>query len=297
MRNFLKAEILEKKEKYSVVIVLSIILNIVFWIITVSSSKSIFEQILNNVEEFSFNSIIFLGTAFSIPVLLFMGLGISLYTLYIIVDDYKSDFFTGRAYLKFSQPISTGEYLAGKILSIGLWSLIVWLIGIVISSIGLGFTAYFMSKSQPAGLRIILAEITKPGVILYAGASMGNYLISVFKSLMILYFSITFVKIYMPNSKKGSAWIIVYIITSIILSMVSGFLSPFIPFALELNNNLSLVITELPYGYFDLTVMANIPEEAQQIILLSDTVFNSLQAIGFLLVTYSLIENKLEIKN
>lgn len=141
-----------------------------------------------------------------------------------IIGDFKSDFFTDKAYLKFSLPVGTKTYLGAKIINTLVWQIILAL------GIGLAIVTSVFLTSRIVGLSLEIPQITLPQgsmkFILY-GALTG--ITEIVSSLILLYFSIVLTKAIFKNSKNGNVWFFIFLGLSIGFNILSMGISSFFP--------------------------------------------------------------------
>lgn len=152
--------------------------------------------------------------------------------IFMIVSNYRKDYYTDRSYLMATLPVTSKDILNSKLL-FGLIWIFIFTVAFVLVNM-LSWIVFFQGWSV---VKNILPLFRQSGFsinfLTFAYLILDPILKNIF-DLLILYFSIVASKAIFPQSKTGYSWVAITIFVSTIISMLDSKLTYAFPKALSL---------------------------------------------------------------
>ncbi|HZK01213.1 MAG TPA: hypothetical protein VFC79_14435 [Tissierellaceae bacterium] len=220
MRKYMKYEI---RGNYKFILGIIAIIIIVSTIIQANILREVNRVYINTGDTFTFMD-------FLLIVAVFVAFGSLLVAFFRIIGSFKDELYEDRGYLTFTLPLTGNQILGAKLLVAVLWILILAIVmalyNIVLATILFGLDwgmmievlEYTIGKYElGAFMRIIPLHILLGGI-------------SLFGTLILIFFSMALGKVSIRNRKIGGLWFIIFII----IAALSSYLTTRIGFELPL---------------------------------------------------------------
>lgn len=229
-----------------------------------------------------------MSTTFIVGISMLVISGASLISFFYIVNSFKDELSEDRGYLTFTLPLSGSEILAAKLVSAGIWSLIL-IFGVIFYNLLLGYLLLILGKVD------IWAELS---MIFYGFnlQSIGNFILIIFNSLvkgaltlLLVYFAMSLRRVSFGGKRMDGAWFIIFLILSGLTSYLSLKITTAYPYIYEMSTNQITLLS-------DWQVMEmNNPNSMSYGIMIMDLLSNLVFAILTFLGTSYLIDEKIDI--
>ena len=226
MRKYMKYEI---RGNYKFILGIIAIIIIASTIIQANILKEANKDYINTGDTFTFMD-------FLLIVAVFVAFGSLLVAFFRIIGSFKDDLYEDRGYLTFTLPLTGNQILGAKLLVAVLWILILTIVMVLYNfllatilfdldwSIFKEVLEYTIGRSN---LGIFMRIV--PIHILLGG-------ISLFGTLILIYFSMALGKVSIRNRKIGGLWFIIFIIIAALSSYLTTRIGFEIPLYLDLAN-------------------------------------------------------------